>query len=82
MSPELQDGDYVLVLNKSVLKPKEGDTILFEHDFHGKLLKKWSRKTETGVFVDGVQKHSIDSHTLGTIPMKDIFGKVIYSFSA
>ena len=58
---------------------KVGDTIIFEHQLYGKLIKRIaSFDPETAeAYVEGTHSESLDSRRLGTIRREVILGKVI-----
>lgn len=82
LSPDYQDGDFVLMLKIPIffnfLKP--GDLVVFRHPEFGTLVKKidWVDQPGAQVYVLGTHPLSVDSRQFGMIPIKDIEGKVIW----
>ncbi len=78
LSPILEEGDYVLILNK-FFKLKENDIVIFNHSQYGILIKKIQKIISPDkFFVIGTNTDSIDSRTFGEIDKKSIIGKVIF----
>lgn len=81
MSPSYKEGDYVLSVTGKWVQPQVGDCIIFKNSLHGFLLKKITRKTENGFFVEGTHPLSTDSHSIGSITPDMIVGKVVMKFT-
>ncbi len=76
--PTLEEGDYVLVLNK-FFSLKEDDIVIFNHSKYGTLIKKIQKiVNDDKLFVIGTDFDSIDSRTFGEIDKKSVIGKVIF----
>ena len=75
MTPEYQDGDFVLI--RRVSQPKVGDVIVFHNQLYGTLIKRVEKITEQGIYVLGTGVHSLDSRRLGPVNPDKVFGKVI-----
>lgn len=84
MSPVYKNGDFVLLLNIPFLlkRLKIGDTIVFNHQLYGTLIKRIaSFDPDTAeAYVEGTQPDSLDSRRLGTIRRDAVRGKVIAHF--
>ena len=85
MSPDFQDGDFVLLATAPFFlkRLKAGDTIVFQHKLYGTLIKRiTSLDPETReAYVAGTSPESLDSRRLGTIRRESIRGKIIARFS-
>jgi len=85
MSPEFQEGDFVIILTASFIlnRLKVGDDIIFGHKLYGTLIKRIASfdPNTAGVYVEGTSEDSLDSRRLGTIRRENIKGKVIAHFS-
>ena len=81
MSPDFQEGDFVLLATAPFFlkRLKAGDTIVFKHKLYGTLIKRiTSFDPETAdAYVAGTSAESLDSRRLGTIRRENIRGKVI-----
>ena len=84
MSPDFQDGDFVVLTRFPILlnRLKIGDVIIFDHKLYGTLIKRIaSFDPETAeAYVEGTHPDSLDSRRLGTIRRSAIRGKVIAHF--
>lgn len=82
MSPLLQPGNFVLVINyfPVFFKPRKGDVIACVSPVDGKILIKRITKIENNsFFVEGDNKTaSTDSRKFGMIDKDSIIGKVIF----
>ena len=76
MTPEFQDGDFVLIWRR--LLPKVGDTIVFQNEIYGALIKQVEKVTEQGIYVIGTGENSLDSRRLGPVNPEKVQGKVIW----
>ena len=76
MTPEYQDGDFVLIWRTS--RPKEGDTIVFQNELYGVLVKRVEKITDQGIYVIGTGENSLDSRRLGPVNPENVQGKVIW----
>lgn len=84
MSPEFNDGDYVLISRIPVLigRIKIGSVLVFKSVKYGIMIKKvcdLDRYTGT-FFFTGTNQQSLSSGKIGAIPEKDIIGAVVYHF--
>lgn len=84
MSPDYQNGDFVLIVTFRFIlnRLKTGDTIIFDHQLYGTLIKRiasFDSKTAE-VYVEGTRSDSLDSRRLGTIRRDAVRGKVIAHF--
>jgi signal peptidase I len=82
LSPEYNDGDFVLIAKIPVflLKIRVGDIVVFTLPYYGQLIKKIESISgdEDQIFVIGFHENSVDSRQFGPISKKDINGKVIW----
>ena len=84
MSPDYKNGDFVLIVTFRFFlnRLKTGDTIIFNHQLYGTLIKRiasFDPKTAE-VYVEGNRSDSLDSRRLGTIRRDAVRGKVIAHF--
>lgn len=78
MTPEYQDGDFVLIMRVS--RPKVGQVIVFHNQLYGTLIKRIEKITEQGIYVLGTGENSLDSRRLGPVDPATLLGKVIWHF--
>jgi nickel-type superoxide dismutase maturation protease len=82
LSPEVQEGDFVLVCKIPFLfaHPRPGDVVAFRNANYGTMIKRIEAVTpdRQGLFVVGTHPHSVDSRRFGTVPRHQIIGKVIW----
>jgi len=82
LSPEYQEGDFVLVCRILLLvrAPKSGDVVVFRHPAYGTMIKLVDRVAPEGdeIFVVGTHDDSVDSRQFGPISRKALLGKVIW----
>ena len=77
--PEYKEGEYVMLITLPFFfNLKRGDTIVFEHQPYGTMIKKVHQIDYNLVHVIGTHQHSVDSRQFGPIQRKDILGKVIW----
>jgi signal peptidase I len=83
LSPEFREGDFVLVAKIPFFffnTLHQGDIVVFKQPQYGTLIKKieqlFPRQRE--VYVVGTHPNSIDSRQFGSIPVKELVGKVIW----
>lgn len=76
MTPEYQDGDFVLIMR--VRRPKVGQVIVFHNQLYGTLIKRIEKITEQGIYVVGTAENSLDSRRLGPVRPERVQGKVIW----
>ncbi len=84
LSPEFEDGDFVLSLKFPIFFPiRAGDTIVFRKPDYGLLIKQVERlDQQAGLYwVRGTHPYSVDSHTIGAVSKPEILGKVILKIS-
>lgn len=85
MSPDFQDGDFVIIVTANFIlnRLKDGDIIIFNHKFYGTLIKRITSfdSSTAGFYVEGTRPDSLDSRRLGTIRSENIVGKVIAHYS-
>ena len=84
MSPDYQEGDFVLITIADFMRKrlKPGDVVVFEHKLYGTLIKRIASfdPSTAEVYVEGTRPDSLDSRRLGTIRRDAIRGKVIAHF--
>lgn len=81
MSPEIMDGDYVVIATspRFLRRLKAGDVIVFQHPGWGRLIKRIAHEDpRLGYYVIGANANSLDSRKLGYILPEAIEGKVIW----
>jgi phage repressor protein C with HTH and peptisase S24 domain len=76
--PEYQEGDYVMIITCPFFIFKQGDTIVFQHPEHGKMIKNIERLDSDKIHVVGIHPDSIDSRRFGPIYRRSVIGKVIW----
>lgn len=84
LSPEVEDGSFVLTLKLPIFFPiRAGDTIVFRKAPYGVLIKRVERCDDQGhiFWVRGSHPESLDSRTFGVVRADEILGKVIAHFS-
>ncbi len=84
MSPDFNDGDYVLVSRIPLFlgRVKVNSIIVFDTLKYGILIKKVSSiDSQNGHFLfTGINQNSLSTDKIGTIQKKDIIGSVIFHF--
>ena len=78
MSPEYQEGDFVLIMKTFRGKIKIGNVIVFQHQIYGTLIKGVEKITDKGIYVLGRGENSLDSRRLGPINPASVQGRVIW----
>ena len=82
LSPFFLPGDYVLLLSPSLffVKLQTGDTVVFDHPEHGRLIKKVLSvdSIREEIVVRGHHPESTDSRHFGPVPVRWLSGKVIW----
>lgn len=78
LSPDYQEGDYVMILTYPFFLFKRGDTIVFRHSDYGRMIKKIDRRDRDSIYVVGTHPNSIDSRRFGPIDRGAVAGKVIW----
>jgi len=56
------------------------DTVVFEKDNYGDMIKKVKSIKNNQYFVEGTNPHSIDSRNFGTLSKEELKYKVIFKF--
>ena len=84
MTPEFNDGDYVLVQRLALLfrRIKTGSTVVFNTGKYGILIKKVSAadKKNRKYFFAGTSPKSLTTEQIGTVDERDIIGSVLFHF--
>ena len=79
--PFYKNGQRVLCLK---VFPKTNisvdDTVVFEKDSYGMMIKKVKTAEEDAYFVEGTNPYSIDSRNFGTLEKKELKYKVLCKF--
>ena len=78
MSPEYQNGDFVLLMKFFRGKIRVGDVIVFQNKLYGTLIKCVEKITAKGIYVVGTGENSLDSRRLGPVNPNAVQGKVIW----
>ena len=80
MSPEYQEGDFVIITKASLFlrRLKTRDVIIFQHQHYGTLIKRIQNISDEGFYVVGAHEESLDSRRLGPVQRQNIQGKVIW----
>ncbi len=78
MSPEYEEGDFVLIMKIFRGKIKMDDVIVFQHQMHGTLIKAVEKITDEGIYVLGRGENSLDSRRLGPVNPLSVQGRVIW----
>ncbi len=76
--PEYREGDYVMITTIPFFSFKKGDTIIFDHQTYGRMIKIIDRIESDKIHVIGTYPGSIDSRRFGPINRESILGKVIW----
>lgn len=56
------------------------DTVVFEKEHYGLMIKKVKNVIDTAYFVEGTNPYSIDSRNFGALDFKEIKYKVLFKF--
>lgn len=78
LSPEYQEGDFVMIVTLPFFLFKPGNTVVFQHPAYGIMIKKILRVDPQGLFVTGTHPNSIDSRQLGLIKPRSVLGVVAW----
>lgn len=81
LEPRYSAGDFVLVLKLpfSITFYRPGDVLVFRHALYGTLIKQLDHVTGEGeLYVLGTGPDSTDSRAFGTVPARDVIGKVVW----
>ena len=78
MSPDYQDGDFVLLMKLIRGRIKGGDVVIFENKLYGTLIKRVDKISDEGFYVIGTRENSLDSRRLGPVNPNVVQGKVIW----
>lgn len=91
LSPEFREGDFVVLATKAwrflrspfFFSLKPGDVLVFRHEEHGTMIKKFDHYEDNGdkLFVIGTHHHSVDSSQFGPIEKEALIGKVLWHIS-
>jgi signal peptidase I len=85
MSPDLIQGDYLLLLKKGWLgNIRPGDVVAFRLEPYGLMVKRVDHLLDHGrqLFVVGKHPHSVDSRAFGPIDETTVIGKMLWHFRA
>ena len=82
MSPQLNCGDYVLLLtlfNRRSIRPTQ--RLVFDHAQYGRMVKEVvSVDTEQNTFTaKGLNNESVSMQQIGAMPFETVVGRVIWS---
>ena len=78
LEPEYKEGDYVVIITIPFFSFKMGDTIVFQHQEYGTMIKCIERVVSDKIHVLGLHINSIDSRQFGPIDRSSVIGKVIW----
>jgi nickel-type superoxide dismutase maturation protease len=78
LSPEYQEGDFVMIVTVPFFLFKPGNTIVFQHPVYGMMIKKILRGDPQGLFVIGTHPNSVDSRQFGLIERQSVLGVVVW----
>ncbi len=82
LTPEFKQGDFVVIATSPFFYKtiKRGDVLVFRHEMHGTLIKKFSHYEgdDRKLYVTGTHPLSIDSENFGPINREELIGKVIW----
>ena len=78
LSPEYQEGDYVMLITNPFFSFKVGNTVVFNHPEYGTLIKTIDSIDSDKIHVIGTHPYSVDSRQFGLIDKSDVVGKVIW----
>lgn len=82
LSPEYQEGDFVLVLKIPFLlrELQKGDIVVFHHPIYGVMIKRVDGFTPHGeeLLVVGDHPDSTDSRKIGPIKKEALMGRVLW----
>jgi signal peptidase I len=81
IAPVLRNGDFVVALPPSFLRPGLGDCVVFEAAGYGRLVKIVSKIEPAGYLVRGTRPQSTGSRELGVVARNAIIGVVIVSIT-
>jgi len=79
--PYYKDGQRVIC--RKIFKNtqiKVNDTVVFEKDSYGMMIKRVKSIENNGYFVEGTSPMSIDSRDFGPLKIKEIKYKVLFKF--
>ncbi len=77
MEPDLQDGDYIVVLSAFLSSLKVDDWVIINHPQYGHIVKQICTVNSNGFRVRGLSTHSTDTLSLGLIKQNMILGRVL-----
>jgi signal peptidase I len=84
LSPNLQDGDFVLSSKIPILlkRLQPGDLVVFNQPGYGVLIKQLESISQDGqsLQVRGLHPESVDSRTFGPVKHRYLIGKIIALF--
>jgi len=78
LSPDYQEGDYVMLFTLPFFPFKRGNTLVFRHPVYGIMIKKVSGIDLDGIHVTGTHPNSVDSRRFGPIDRKSVIGVVLW----
>ena len=77
MEPDLNDGDYIVVLSLFLNRLRLDDWVVIQHPQFGNIVKQICGVSSEGYKVKGLSKYSTDTESLGVIRQNMIRGKVL-----
>lgn len=78
LSPEYQEGDFVMIITVPFFLFKPGYTVVFQHPAYGIMIKKILQLEPQGLFVTGTHPNSLDSRQFGLIEPRSVLGMVVW----
>ena len=77
MEPDLNDGDYIVVLSLFLNRLQLDDWVVIQHPQFGNIVKQICGVSSEGYKVKGLSQYSTDTESLGVIRQNMIRGKVL-----
>ena len=77
MEPDLNDGDYIVVLSLFLNRLRLDDWVVIQHPQFGNIVKQICDVSSNGFRVKGLSQYSTDSESFGLIRQDMIQGKVL-----
>ncbi len=81
MYPFYKNGERIFCLKPFFFNEIElDDTIIFNHEKEGMMIKQVTKINEKGYYVEGTTPYSVDSSIFGYLKKKEILYKVLFRF--
>lgn len=80
LSPEYQEGDFVLVTTVPFLlhRARRGEVVILRHPAYGTLIKRLTRMDAQEFEVGSDVPGAVDSRVFGPLPLRYLTGRVIW----